>query len=99
MYKNLKAQGWWNLRLRFEKTYKTVTQGVIYPIGELINILSSINNFDELVSELSQPTYSHNSSGQIIINKKPDGTRSPNLADGVNIVYWPWKEHKRVGTW
>ena len=92
LYSNLKSQGWWNLRTRFEKTYKMVNQNTTYPVSDLICIKSDIDNFDELISELSQPTYSHNSSGQITINKKPDGTRSPNLADSVNMVYWPVPE-------
>jgi hypothetical protein len=37
--------------------------------------------------ELSQPTYSKNGVGKILINKAPDGTRSPNLADTVMIRF------------
>jgi hypothetical protein len=36
---------------------------------------------------LSQPTYSINTVGKIIIDKKPDGTKSPNLADAVMIQF------------
>jgi len=99
LYKNLKAQGWWNLRTRFEKTWRFVTKGTQYPMSELINIPSDINHFNELISELSQPTYSHNSEGKIIVDKKPDGTRSPNLADSVNMVYWPVESTKQAGVW
>jgi len=99
LYKNLKAQGWWNLRTRFEKTWRFVTKGTQYPMSELINIPSDILHFNELIAELSQPTYGSTTDGKIIVDKKPDGTRSPNLADSVNIVYWPWTANKQAGVW
>lgn len=99
LYGNLKAQGWWNLRIRFEKTWRYVNKGVHYPVSELINIPSDTPYFHDLLSELSQPTYGQNGSGQIIVNKKPDGTRSPNLADSVNMVFWPWSATKNIGVW
>jgi len=34
-YRNLKAQAWWNLRLRFERTHRAVTQGVVFDRDEL----------------------------------------------------------------
>lgn len=37
--------------------------------------------------ELSQPTYSINSAGKILIDKAPDGAKSPNLADAVMIRF------------
>ena len=39
--------------------------------------------------KLTQPTYSINTGGKILIDKAPDGTRSPNLADAVMIAYQP----------
>ena len=87
-YKNLKSQGWWSLRNRFEKTYKALTQGEKYDTDELISIPSSLKYRDELVSELSQPTYSH-PNGLILIDKKPSGTKSPNLADATVMAFWP----------
>ena len=99
MYKNLKAQAGWNLRMRFEKTYKAVTQSVVYPVEEMICISSTLPYLKELTSELSQPTY-ESPSGKIVINKKPDGTRSPNLFDSVMIAFWPFlPPTKRIGTW
>ena len=88
-YKNLKAQGWWELRLRFERTFKAVTQGEIYDPEELISLPSVLEYLSDLENELSQPTYTHDSAGRIIINKKPAGTKSPNLADGAVMAYWP----------
>jgi phage terminase large subunit len=42
-----------------------------------------------LEKELSQPTMSRNSRLKLIIDKQPEGTRSPNLADAVVMAYWP----------
>ncbi|EBG2976120.1 TerL protein, partial [Salmonella enterica subsp. enterica] len=39
--------------------------------------------------ELSQPTWSKNAVGKILVDKQPDGTKSPNLADSVMIAYAP----------
>jgi phage terminase large subunit len=41
------------------------------------------------VLELSQVTYSPSSAGKIVIDKTPDGARSPNLADSVLIAFSP----------
>ena len=88
-YANIKAQAWWNLRLRFELTHKAVTTGVVDDPDELISIDGDLPLLHEIVNELSQPTYSTNGSGKLIINKKPDGGRSPNLADAIVMAYWP----------
>ena len=37
----------------------------------------------------TQPTYSINTVGKIVIDKAPDSTRSPNRADAVNIAFNP----------
>ncbi len=87
-YRNLKSQGAWTLRLRFEKTYKAVTQGQIFPHDELISIPSGIENRNLLENELSQPTYTEDSAGKIIINKTPDGSKSPNLFDSAVIAHF-----------
>lgn len=87
---NLKSQGWWRTRIRFEKTYKMRTQGIKYPHDELISISSKINNLRQLEQELSQVVYKKRpSDGKILIDKKPPGTKSPNLADDVIMCYNP----------
>ncbi|EMF3851666.1 TerL protein, partial [Salmonella enterica] len=48
-----------------------------------------MKNKDRLVTELSQPTWSKNTVGKILVDKQPDGTKSPNLADSVMIAYAP----------
>jgi phage terminase large subunit len=86
-FANCKAQAWWSIRVRFQKTFRAVMEGAQFSPDELISIPSSLSNRQKLCAELSQPTYSVNGVGKIVINKAPDGTKSPNLADSVMIRY------------
>lgn len=88
-YKNLKAQGWWQLRRRFEKTHRAIVDGVSFPQDELISLPSTLPMLRTLQKELSQPTAGKSTRMQLLINKQPEGTRSPNLADAVMMCYWP----------
>jgi hypothetical protein len=88
-YANLKAQAWWQLRLRFERTHRAVTEGVKYPQAEVISLPSSLQNVRTLQKELSQPTMKKGTTMKLVIDKQPEGTRSPNLADAVVMAYWP----------
>jgi phage terminase large subunit len=91
-FANAKAQGWWNLRVRFQRTYRAVTKGAQYNPDELISLSSksiTAATLAKLTVELSRPTYSLNGAGKILIDKAPDGSRSPNLADAVMICYSP----------
>ena len=87
-YKNLKSQGGWNLRRRFERTYMAITQGKKYDPSYLISIPSDLPNRQELENQLSQPTYNKDLAGKVLINKKPDGSKSPNLYDGAVMATW-----------
>lgn len=89
---SLRVQAWWRLSRRFYKTYRAITKGEKYPENELISIDSNIDNLHELTMELSQVTQNHNEKGKMTIDKKPDGAKSPNLADAVVICYSPNKK-------
>jgi hypothetical protein len=86
-FQNRKAQAWWNLRRKFEKTYGWVVEGRECDPDDIISIHSNIKHHSKLIGELSQPTYTMNDVGKIVINKAPDNTKSPNLADAVMIAY------------
>jgi hypothetical protein len=86
-FANLKAQNWWLLRERFLKTYRAVVEGQSFDPDEIISISSSGQMYERLVTELSQPTYKENTAGKILIDKKPDGTQSPNLADACVMAF------------
>lgn len=88
-FANFKAQSWWALRLRFQATYRAVVQKLPYGVDDIISIDPKLPELRRLTMELSQPTYSINGVGKILVDKKPDGTQSPNLADAVMIAYQP----------
>jgi hypothetical protein len=88
-YSNLKAQAWWQLRNRFEKTHRAVQGEAEYDAAELISLPSKLKHLHDIEQELTQPTYSTNSRGQVVIDKKPPGTKSPNIADAIVMCYWP----------
>lgn len=87
-FSNLKAQSWWALRMRFQNTFRA-RAGLPYDPDNLVALPSDLPELDALVSELSQPTYTRSGTGKILIDKQPDGTKSPNRADSVMIVYNP----------
>ena len=92
-FDNLKAQAWWSIRTRFYKTYKAVTEGVRYNPDELISIDSSMQLLEQLKKELMQPTIGYSSRLKMLINKKPDGMRSPNLADSGVMAFFPLSDN------
>jgi hypothetical protein len=88
-FANRKAQGWWSLRRRFQKIHRWVVDGVKCSPDEIVAISSKCPNHLKLVAELSQPTYATNGVGKIVINKKPGGMKSPNMADACMIRFAP----------
>lgn len=111
-FQNAKAQSWWSVRSRFQKTHRAIEElkaelkadGVEYTTATLeqraaalsrvkfnpdaiIALPSGLNNLAKLMQELSQPTFSESLSGKMVIDKNPDGTRSPNLADALMIRF------------
>jgi len=104
-FKNFKAQAWWLLRARFLATFRALqrfnyeslpeSERRNFNPDELISISSKFPNYLRLVTELSQPTYSRNDVGKMIIDKMPDGAKSPNLADAVMVCFAPVKKPAR----
>ncbi len=88
-YKNLKAQGWWNLRLRFERTHRMRTEGIKFPSDQLISLDSRMPKLRGLMRELSQPVMKKSSDLKLLVDKKPDGAKSPNMGDAVMMCYFP----------
>lgn len=88
-YANLKAQAWWELRRRFERTHKAVTEGERHDPATLISLPSTLPNLQKLRKELSQATRGKTGALKMVVNKTPEGTRSPNMADAVVMAFWP----------
>lgn len=88
-YGNLKAQSWFRLRTRFHKTHQMIHHGQVYPHSELISLGSKIPHLEQLMRELSQAVRKLRPNGQVIVDKQPQGTSSPNLADSTMQCYNP----------
>lgn len=86
---NFKAQAWWSLRTRFIKTWRSIEGIEQYPYDELISIDSALPLRNRIIMELAQPTFIRNQAGKMLIDKKPDGAASPNLADSIMMVFSP----------
>lgn len=97
-FKNAKAQAWFDLRARFQRTHRAVeafkadpTVALAWGPDRLISLAPDMEGLTSLVAELAQATYSLNGAGQVIVDKAPDGNRSPNRADSVVILLAPRK--------
>ncbi len=88
-FENLKAQSWWRTRTRFYKTYRAVTYGETYHPAELISLPSELPRLHEITMELAQAVHKYAKSGKTMVDKKPEGARSPNLAEAVIECYNP----------
>lgn len=95
---NRKAQGWGALRRRIEKTHNWITKGLAAHPDEILSISSKCPLYLHLVAELSQPTWGENTVGKMVVNKKPNGMPSPNLADLVMMNYAPGEGARVVVT-
>lgn len=95
MFANFKAQAWHSLRLRFERTFRAVVKGEQFPPDQLISIDPQLPELGALIAELSQPTWAPNGTGKLVVDKAPDASRSPNLADAVMMAYAPAERRAR----
>lgn len=84
-FDNLAAEMWWGLRLRFKRTYERVEEGRAHPDEDCI----SVPDDPTLIAQLSQPTYARNSKDKIVVNKRGEGTASPDHAEAVLYDFAP----------
>lgn len=97
-YANLKAQAWWNVGQLFYKTFRALNEPDFeWTEDDIISISSEIdpNLLRRLQKELSQPTIGRTAHMKLIVNKMPEGTKSPNLADSFVEAFFPWREPRR----
>jgi hypothetical protein len=88
-FANCKAQSWHWLKQLFYNTYRAVEEGYDPPQDQIISLSGRMPNLQKLIAELSQPTWEENTVGKMVVDKTPEGTKSPNLADAVMMLYSP----------
>lgn len=87
-YHNLKAQAWFGLRKRFENAHKAA-RGKEHDPDNLICIPADLPGLAQLEEELTQPQHKTSATGKTMVDKQPDDSRSPNMADAVVMAFWP----------
>lgn len=89
-FENYKAQAWHTTKEKFKLTYRVIN-GLVkdYNPSDIISIASTCPELDQLKLELSQPTWVPSKSGKWMVEKAPEGTLSPNLADTVVMLNAP----------
>jgi phage terminase large subunit len=88
-FHNYKAQSYIALRYRVYQTWRAVTTGCTFDPDEIISIDSKLPRKAQLLSELSQPVMLDSATGKLLVDKTPDGMKSPNLADSVMMLFAP----------
>lgn len=101
-YANAKAQAWFSLRARFQRGFRALAMHQAgedwreaYDPDDLISLNSKMPELSNVTSQLSQATYKQSVTGKMLIDKTPDGARSPNHADAVVIRYAPKSRRTR----
>ena len=97
MFENAKAQAWWKVRAEFLQTFRSIN-GKDHDEGSLISFPDEMTlKLNKLTQEISQPQYKPSKSGKTMIDKKPKGTKSPNIGDAymfcraeVKIAWKSW---------
>lgn len=101
-FANRKAQNWGWLRKRAQVTHRAVQTALAtrkaaadglppppvydYDPDMIVSLSSQLPMLTKLMGELSQPTWGPNMTGKMVVNKQPDGSRSPNCGDVVMIL-------------
>lgn len=90
-YSNLKAQAWWELRKKFYVSYRALKTGKVNveDVENLIVLSGDLEYLHEIVNELSRPVFEYDNKGRLKIDKKPNGAKSPNMADAIVMAFWP----------
>lgn len=97
-FANFKAQAWWSFRTRVYKTYRAVKYGEVYRPDELVSFDKDMPLLDTLLKELAQAVRGKSGGLRVIVDKAPDGMKSPDLADSTIMSFFPAPEEEHVLT-
>lgn len=86
-YLNLRAQLWWEMRIRCQRAYQHVNGDKLWSLDDMV----SLPNHPQLITELSQPLFAYTASGKVQIESKKEmarrGLKSPNYADSLLLAF------------
>lgn len=90
-FRNLRAEMWWEMRRRLQKTWEVREHGREYPEEELISFPTGDPLTEQLLQQLTIPKYRNLENGRIEIESKEKmttrGVRSPDLADALVMAF------------
>jgi phage terminase large subunit len=91
-FANVRAQGAFNMAYEFAQTHRLMqsTEDTFDP-SDCIFLSDAIPEISRIAVELSQPQYKTSSAGLYLVDKKPDGSASPNFFDAILIARSPRK--------
>lgn len=89
MFVNLRAEMWFTIRRRLEKTFEHIEYGVEYLLDEML----ALPEDGDLEKQLSMPLYEKNNEGKIKVESKETmrarGAKSPDRADALIMAFAP----------
>jgi len=88
MFQNYKAQAWWHLATMFGESLKA-HRGEEFDPALVLSIDPKCPELATLRDELSQPKWKYMTTGKLVVDKTPEGARSPNLADSCMMCFSP----------
>lgn len=95
LYYNFKAQAWFRLAARFYRTHRAMEalrtgETYDYNPDDLISLDPALPMLHQIEKELAQATATkENKSQKLVVNKTPEGTKSPNIADSIVMAFNP----------
>lgn len=107
-FENAKAQAWFVTRAAFQRGHRALEMHrrgedwrAAYDVDQLISLNGKMPELAALCPQLSQATYTQSKAGKMMIDKQPEGARSPNHADAVVIHFAPTKRRGgyRLDAW
>jgi hypothetical protein len=91
-FANLKAEMWWRLRVRVERSYQYAVMGISHPQEDMLSLPPGADT-EALIAQLSGVRYFETETGKIIVESKKQlserGVASPDLAEALVLSFAP----------
>jgi phage terminase large subunit len=94
-FQNLKSQSWFLLRDLLWHTFRAVN-GEDHDSDKVLSLSPDIPELQKLMIEISQPQWRQSTTGKIVVEKKPDGVKSPDRGDAVMMLFAPKRRPMKI---